>query len=274
MEKIIRTVDEAKGIVQVTTVDERWYIKPETDKASGLPSIITVPSVSWISGFYPKGIAFYKWLAEKGWNEAEALKQAAGDKGSKVHKAVEALINGAEVKMDSKFTNPSTGQEEELSLSEYECLMSFVNWFKEVKPEVISAEQIVWNDQHNYAGTMDLLCKIGGETYLIDFKTGQYVWPEYELQISAYKHALPNNENIKLAILQLGYRRNKNGYKFTDMDDKFHLFLAAKQIWENETAGQTFRQKDYPMVLALANNTASAEKPTATKATGKKAKAE
>ena len=44
--------------------------------------------------------------------------------------------------------------------------------------------------------------------------------------------------NIKLAILQVGYARNKAGYKWTEIEDKFPLFLAARQIWSSETEGQ------------------------------------
>jgi hypothetical protein len=81
MQKHIRVVDEKKRIVQVTTTDERWYVRESADEKTGLPSYKYVPSVTWIAGHYPKGVGFYKWLADKGWNEAEAIKTAAGGKG-------------------------------------------------------------------------------------------------------------------------------------------------------------------------------------------------
>jgi hypothetical protein len=99
-----------------------------------------------------------------------------------------------------------------------------------------------------------LICKIDGELYIIDFKTGQNVWPEYELQLSAYKAAYCEQNPVsspKLAVLQIGYRRNKDGYKFTDIPDKFDLFLAAKQIWANEHGADKPSQKEYPVTLSL-----------------------
>lgn len=247
MKKIIETVDKKLGLKRVTTIDERWYIKESVNKVTGLPIYEYVPSVTWIAGHYPKGIAFYKWLADKGWDEAEAIKSAAGDKGSKVHRAIEDLISGLEIKMDAKYLNGSSGEQEELSLEEYECLMSFTSWFNTVKPKVISNESTVWGD--GYAGTVDLVCEIAGEKYLVDFKTGQSIWPEYELQVSAYKKAL--GQDLKLAILQVGYKRNKAGYKWTELPDKYDLFLAAKKIWANETEGQSPKQRDYPLSLKL-----------------------
>src|SRR4051794_35372068 len=85
MKKIIRETDEKNGIVQVTIADERWYIKEVEDPNTKLPKFLYVPSVTWIAGHYPKGTEFYKWLANKGWDESQAIKVAAGDKGSKVH---------------------------------------------------------------------------------------------------------------------------------------------------------------------------------------------
>lgn len=247
MKKIIRNVDEKKGIVQVTTVDERWYIRQSEDKVTGLPAYEYVPSVTWIAEHYPKGIAFYKWLANKGWDEAEALKIAAGDKGSKVHQAVALLIDGHEIKIDTALTNPETGIAEPLSLEEYEAIISFTDWFREVKPKIISREFVIWGD--GYAGTVDLLCEIGGKKYIVDFKTSQHIWPSHELQLSAYKQAGYKDTNI--AILQLGYRLNKKKFKFTEIDDKYPEFLAAKVIWANEQKGVSPKQKDYPMSIQL-----------------------
>jgi len=216
MKKEIREVDEKRGIVQVTIADERWYLRPSKDH-EGKPIIQNVPSVTWIADSYPKGIGFYKWLAEKGWDEAESIKQAAADKGSKVHLAIGSILKGEEVRIDSKFLNKSTGQEEELTLEECDALLAFIAWRNEFKPETVVWETVVWSDKHNYAGTVDYLCKIGEDYWVVDFKTGQYLWPSYELQVSAYTETISNGENtfaidaskLKMAILQLGYKRNK-----------------------------------------------------------------
>lgn len=252
MKKEIRQV--SKDIVQITTFDERWYVRGTINELEGKLENEFVPSVTWIASYYPKGIAFYKWLADKGWDEAESLKASAGNKGSKIHQAIEKLLNGEEIRMESKFLNKESNIEEELTAEEYEAIMSFVDWYNEVKPEIISAEQVVFNDEYGYAGTIDLICKIDGQLYIVDFKTGQSIWAEYELQLSAYKNAVNLGDDIKLAILQVGYKKNKKLYKFTEIDDKFNLFLSAKNIWENECANIQPKQKDYPTSLKVVVN--------------------
>jgi len=259
MNKEIKTVDEKKGIIRITTSDERFYAIPSPDKITGLPSEYDfIPSVTWICSYFPKGVSFWKWLASKGWDEAEHIKQEAGEKGSKVHRAIERLIKGETIPMDLKLTDTNNENEEELSVEEYECLMAFTDWFNKVNPEIIAVEIITVNKEEKYAGTVDIVCRIDDQLYIIDIKTGQYIWPSYELQLSAYKHAInpeeykiKDYENVKLAVLQVGYNRNKNRYKFTEINDKFDLFLATKQIWKNECENISPMQKDYPIELKL-----------------------
>jgi hypothetical protein len=268
MKKVIREVDEKRGILQVTIANERWYVKEEKDAKTELPILKYVPSVTWITGHYPKGIQFYKWLAENGWDESQAIKQAAGNKGSKVHDAISAILRGEEVRIDSKFINKETEQEEDLTLEECDAILSFVNWRNEVKPESIAWDVTVFSSKYGYAGTIDYICRIDGKVYIIDFKTSKQVWPEYELQVSAYKRPLEQGEftiegfndiaDIQLAILQVGYTRNKAGYKWTEIVDQFPLFLAARQIWAKETEGEAPKMREYPIVISPAISVAEA----------------
>jgi hypothetical protein len=135
--------------------------------------------------------------------------------------------------------------------------------------------------------------KLAGPTvFVIDFKTSQDIWDSHELQVSSYRVALENGENplhernengtetsalldvsgLRAAILQIGYRRNKAGYKFTEIADRFEDFKVAQHIWRREhTSAKTgglntpgFTQRDFPIVLSPARLTPKVEgKPTA-----------
>lgn len=232
-----RKVDNERGIIQITTSDERWYLVNEK----------FYPSVTWICGYYPKGIGFMKWLSEHGWDEAEAVKQAAGEKGSKVHQAISDILRGATIKIDSKFA-VNGGEPTELTAIEYEAVMSFANWLNETQPEVLKVDYTLVNETDGYAGTIDMKLKINGEVWIIDIKTSKDIYPSHELQVSAYKKA--DSECQKIAILQVGYARNKAKYKFTEIEDQYPLFQAAKAIWAKETNGVQPQQKDFPLELS------------------------
>lgn len=253
MKKEIIQVDKKTNTFRVTTTDERWYAIESKNKVTGLPEYKYIPSVTWIAGFYPKGIAYYKWLAGKGWDEAESIKVAAGEKGSKVHQAIELLIAGEEIKMADHIMNPQTNGVEELTVEEYDCLVAFDSWCKKYKPVFLTNEKTVISKKYDFAGTVDCIALIEDKPYIIDFKTSQYIWPEHEMQVSAYCQALceADKKDYTLAILQLGYKRNKDAFKFTEVENKFDLFLHAKAIWENETSGQNPTQKDYPISIKL-----------------------
>lgn len=251
MKREIREVKD--GLLQITFPDERWYARKILDGTQWQ----FVPSVTWISDFYPKGVGFYKWLADHGWDEAEAIKAAAGDKGSKVHQGIGMLLAGRTVGMEDVFENPRTLEQEPITPDEYLALMSFVDWFNEFKPEVIAFDYTVWNERYFYAGTVDLKCRLNHEkfkgVYIIDFKTSLDIWPSMEMQVSAYRKAdLSDPRPTKQAILQVGYRRNKTKkWKFTEVPDKFPLFLHARAIWKNETDGIVPLQREYPLSLSL-----------------------
>jgi len=260
-----RVVDAQKGIVQITTEDERFYLMGEGDKA------IYKPSNTWICGFYPKGIAFYKWLASKGWNEAEAIKEAAGDKGNHVHNSVSLLLGGGILKFDTII------DDRELTADEYLGAMSFVEWFREANPKIVRYDFTVFGSRH--AGTLDLLCLIFNkdtkewDLWIIDFKSGAEVWPEYEIQVTGYKHTdtisqylkeHPEIKTIRLGILQLGYKKNKiKKWKLTEIVDRPDLWEAAYLIWQKECAGVQPKQVDYPLELTLNLKEASNGKATA-----------
>ena len=62
--------------------------------------------------------------------------------------------------------------------------------------EVIFAEEVIWNPDYLYAGTIDLVCMLDGELTIIDHKTSRFVDPEsnisdkYTGQLSAYFNAM------------------------------------------------------------------------------------
>lgn len=256
MKKEIRQVSEDGKTVQITVADERFYVKTETDDNGNIISVKEYPSVTWKAGCYPKGIGYFKWLAEHGWDESQAIMREAGEKGSRVHHAVEMLLLGNEVNMDDELPN-NDGDMAQITLDEYECIMSFVDWFNDLKQkghtlEIIAIETTVFNEKHMYAGTIDLLCKIDGVLTIIDFKTGQYIWVSHEIQLSAYKQTFPDGEQPeKMAILQLGYRKNKRKWKYTEIEDKFDLYLVADRIWQEEHGNTEIFVKDYPTSLSL-----------------------
>ena len=261
--KEIRIVDEKKGIIQITCSDERWYAFPGEDKSTGLPKYTFLPSVTWICSVYPKGIGFYKYLASMNWDDSQAIMKAAGNKGSKVHNACCVVERDGKLSIDATFQNNDTGFQESLTTEELECIYSFTKWHNDTNPQLLASEMTVLGSF--YAGSLDRIYRINGVIYIVDLKTSSSIWEDYKLQISAYSHANIDYKALsitdiewsqrKLAILQVGYKLNKNGYKFTEIEDKFELFLIAHKLWLNENADAKPKQKDFPLILTIKKET-------------------
>jgi hypothetical protein len=240
-------------LVQITTPDERWYPnKPlkEIEELASLSQEDFYPSSTWICSYYPKGKQYMKWLADKGWDNAEEIKNAAGEKGSRVHHACDDLMEGNEVKIDAQYPDKD-GEMAELTAEEYWTCMTFRKFLEDEQPEILGIEYTLLNHEHKYAGTVDIKCRIKSDNYeavwILDIKTSADVYPSHEIQVSSYKEA--DRECEKIGIIQVGYKRNKNGYKFTEIQPQFDVFLAARRIWQKETEGVLIPQRLYPSSL-------------------------
>jgi len=256
MKKIITLVDKKAGIFQVTSQDERFYAFPDKDPVTKLPVYTYRDSITWICSFLGKDSHLMKWIADKGYDESQSEMKAAGVRGSKIHSAIDQLILTKEVKMEDKFLNTQTDQLEELAPDEYQSVLAFSNWYNEVKPEIIKNEFIVYSEKHNIAGTVDLLCKIGDDIWVIDFKTGKAVYMEYEMQLSAYKtcvNEMTKNKykDAKMAVLLLNESVNKKWYRMTETQERFDLFLSVKKIKDAKTKDKGPKQVELPIKITI-----------------------
>lgn len=256
MKKTVKVVDEKRGIFQATSLDERWYTVMVQDEVTNLPKFDYYPSSSWVAGydFMPPGLL--EW-AKKNGIESDQIMLDAAARGSKIHHAIEKIIAGETIEMDTKVFNGQSSQEEELTTEEWEILKTFVDWNNECTPMYLLSEKTVISKKHKYGGTLDAVVKIGDVTYLVDFKTSKSIYTSHRVQLSSYKHALieetPKAENIKLAILQVGYRLNRKGWKFTEIEDVFPRFLRDLETWKEENPNAKPRQIDLPIRFSIPN---------------------
>lgn len=170
-----------------------------------------------------------QWIGDVGNEKAEAKLKKAGDRGTAIHNACEALLKGATIDLDKEFPERR----------DKKALVSFVNWVAEFQPEVKEIEFTVAS-QHGFAGTLDLFCLIQKEPWIIDFKTSSGVYDSHKLQVAgAYKQAFYEMTGIKAktAILHLNPRTKKGwtwhndlkiGKKPVDIDDFLKVFEAYK----------------------------------------------
>jgi len=112
----------------------------------------------------------------------------------------------------------------------------FLAWQKEHKPKFLETEQVLFHPDLCYAGTCDLICKIGKETWIVDYKTSNKLYPKNGLQLTSYAMAKEKISNVKIdkiGCLQLG--KNKKGFYFKEYprQDDIVEILVKLFSWMN-----------------------------------------
>ncbi len=271
MKKEFKKIITQKGqkICQITTIDERWYSKEFQNQITGLPEYRFFPSVTWIKSYYYMSPYLMRWISEKGLTESERIRDEAGRRGDKVHQATEDIDKGAKIKLDDGYLNKKTGEMEELDVKEIQAIKSYVDYIDEVQPELLANEMTIFSKDgsaEEYAGTLDRIWASGfvsdkvRQIWIIDLKTSKSIYKDMMMQVSAYSNSDIDYkglgitdeewENRKLAILQLGYTRNKKGYKFTEIPDRYDLFKIAYLTWKEENPDSRPHQKDFPLEIS------------------------
>lgn len=187
-----------KKAKQISFLDSRFYLIEE----------VYYPSVTTILSVFPKGIGFERWLKDVG-NQASIIADRAAESGTRVHHALESIIAGNKVVWDGiNYTK-----------EEWLGVMAGVDFLKEFVDEIVAVESIVYHPDELYAGKVDLVVKIKGERFLIDWKFSNAIYPNHHLQVSAYKEAWDIN-HPDMPIDHVGILHLKSGHKGRDKSGK------------------------------------------------------
>lgn len=227
-----KRVSFSSNMKQLNFLDYRVYERSEG---------VYYPSVTSILQYMPKGKFFEEWLKEAG-QSADLIKNRAAAEGTQTHNIIEQLIEGKEVSWMNEYGNAICSEQV------WQMVLRFVDFWKEVKPTPIAVEQFLFSDEHRYAGAVDFICEIGGETWIIDFKTSNHLHRTYDLQLASYVLAweeMGRGKIDKAAILWLksskrGPSKQKGklqgkGWELSIVDDvgkNFELFKLIYKLYE------------------------------------------
>lgn len=129
--------------------------------------------------------ALYKFYADSpSYKASELALQKSAEEGTHVHEAVQALMLGQEPVIDPLIAP---------AVEAFRRFAESVNI--ETQPEYI--ERRIWHADHRYAGTIDVMGVIDGKFGVLDIKTSQSIYRDYNLQTAAYMEALKDQfENL------------------------------------------------------------------------------
>ncbi|MDP2669153.1 MAG: hypothetical protein Q8P07_04945, partial [bacterium] len=135
------------------------------------------PRVTKIVSIKAKPALLYYYAEAASFKAAQEITTKSAEEGTMIHEAVEGLLLGK---------NPEINPQIKPAVDAFK-----VFWEKnniQVTPELV--ERRVVHYDHRYAGTVDALALIGGKFGVMDIKTSQAIYRDYNLQTSAYMDAL------------------------------------------------------------------------------------
>ena len=236
---------------QINFLDTRVYKRGDN---------LYYPSVTTILQYMPKAKFFETWLKEVGYN-ADIIMNRAGEEGTQVHKAIEDLLLGVEVSWMDDFGVAK------YNLTVWECICKFVDFWNSYNPKLLHTEQLVFSDEHKYAGTVDLVMEIENEKWLIDIKTSNSLHRSYDLQVAAYAKAYTERTGDvvgRTGILWLKSTKRKpstkkgvyqgDGWELKPVDEtekNFELFQTVYKLFLLDNEEIEPLSNTYPTVLKL-----------------------
>lgn len=215
-----------------------------------------IPSVTTILDAYPKGAAYYQWLKQNGENSDE-IRDDAGRRGSVVHQLTEEYDSGHEVSLYDDNGNVN------YRLIEWAMFERYVEFCRRFPFDIHYSEQNFVSPELGFAGTVDRVINLNGETLLVDIKTSNAIYPSYWLQLAAYEQllteAIGHNPLNGVAILWLNAKTRTEGkkgdiqgigwqlVKRTDTAKDWELFKATHKLWLAENGDMKPKQTTYSL---------------------------
>lgn len=232
----------------------RYYVHPD-NKDVRVPSVTTFLDVINKPGlprWSAKLVAEYAVEHRASWEglpaeDAVALLKGrpwatsakAADLGTDAHAYAERRINGSKATaFDNATENVDTMLDELASRG----------------MKIVDQEVTVWSDEHEYAGTADLLVEMEGALWILDWKTSKAVYSDMALQLAAYAWAdwCVLNDGTRMSLRDTtGFPRFSRGAilwvpkegkgKFVEQSigiETFHAMRSARNLyqWKEDNA--------------------------------------
>lgn len=152
-----------------------------------------------------------------GFEEADKVRDASTDFGKAVHKHLERWLNGEvySIEDDKHFL----------------IARPIMVWLKKNGVKPLEWEKEVKDSTLKLVGHFDLLGEMGGEKYVIDFKTSKKIDKTYGLQLAAYAYLIKKTLKItvnKGIILRVDKETGELEVKeYTDLKPYWAVFRAG-----------------------------------------------
>ena len=203
------------------------------------------PRVTKIVNIKAKPALYFFYAGLENYAQGERIKKLSAEEGQKIHDAVEAVFRGEKPDVDP-VVEPS--------------YRAFCEWLEHnpVEADLDYIERRVSNHEHRYAGTVDSVVMFNGKLGVLDVKTSQDIYRDYNLQTAAYmaalKNELPDLQTRWILRIDQAYvctkcgakLREKGGRKKVKIDWGNTFMRACEHDWTAQSVGEV-EVREFPL---------------------------
>jgi len=156
-----------------------------------------VPGVTTIIGRFKDSGGLLWWAYEQGKSaqrgEISSLydkRDEAADAGTIAHELIEMHLIGVSRKItcDIEWVINKFRCSEAVAWQALQGYQNALNWLQTTNIEIIETEVSLVSDKYKFGGTLDAIAYHNKQLAIGDFKTSNAVYPDYLIQLAAYKH--------------------------------------------------------------------------------------
>ena len=186
-EDVVRILPEGVSILQDDSGRSRVYRVSGDDRVDGLPLV----SVTSVLGVLPKPLTAWAFKKSREWARdyleakpgalpdemhdhllAQSRAKPEAERGTNVHEAIEAIINGKVVDVEDP------------------ALRGWLHWRDRAGVEIVATEAQCYHPKLLYAGTIDAIGVSASGVFLYDWKVSKGAYDSYAAQLAAYAKAV------------------------------------------------------------------------------------
>lgn len=203
---------------------------------------IRVPGTTTIIGRFKDSGGLLYWAFEQGKaaergeiNKLYDKRDEAAESGTLAHSFVEARIEGVEPKI------PESASEAVIA-DATAAFESYLTWESMSKLEVLDQEMELVSEKYQFGGSPDAIGTINGQLCLVDWKTSNGIYPDYLIQLAAYKQLWEENHPDELLTggFHLCRFAKSHGdfahHHFPNLDEAWEQFKLFRQAYDIDKA--------------------------------------
>jgi hypothetical protein len=197
-----------------------------------------VPGTTTVIGRFKDSGALMHWAFQQGKAGAERLYDAAekaADIGTLAHAMVECSINGEDP--EKAFEGAIIADEADKDKAR-NAFKEYLEWAAQTDVKIIAQEMHLVSEEYRFGGTPDAIGMIGNSLCLLDWKTSNAVYPDYAIQLAAYRQLWnENNPDNPLTGASYLLRFSKNypdfeARKFGDLSEAWEIFKHYRAAYD------------------------------------------